>query len=166
MPTRLHSPGCLVLGEWSHHHEYLGHENLFCTVLLCILSTSSYLLLLLGPYHFCPLLSPSCMKCSLGISNFLEELFSLSHSIVFLYFFTLITEKCFLISPCCSLELCIQMAYLSFSPLLLSSLLFTVICKGLLKQPFCFFAFLFLCYAYHLIHCRKLCFLCEYCPKI
>ena len=32
----------------------------FVTVLLCILATSSsYLLLLLGPYHFCPLLSPS-----------------------------------------------------------------------------------------------------------
>ena len=27
------------------------------------------------------------MKCSLGISNFLEELSSLSHSVVFLYFF-------------------------------------------------------------------------------
>ena len=28
-----------------------------------------------------------CMKCSLGISNFLEEISSLSHSDVFLYFF-------------------------------------------------------------------------------
>ena len=28
-----------------------------------------------------------CMECSLGISNFLEEISSLSHSIVFLYFF-------------------------------------------------------------------------------
>ena len=33
------------------------------------------------------------MKCSLGISNFLEEISSLSHSIVFLYFFALITGK-------------------------------------------------------------------------
>ena len=32
------------------------------------------------------------MKCSLGISNFFEEISSLSHSIVFLYFFALITE--------------------------------------------------------------------------
>ena len=30
-----------ALGEWSHHHDYLGHEDLFCTVLLCILATSS-----------------------------------------------------------------------------------------------------------------------------
>ena len=28
-----------------------------------------------------------CMKCSRGISNFLEEISSLSHSVVFLYFF-------------------------------------------------------------------------------
>ena len=50
-----------------------------------------------------------CMKCSLGISDFLEETSSLSHSIVSLYFFALITEEDFLISPCYSLELCIQM---------------------------------------------------------
>ena len=50
-----------------------------------------------------------CMKYSLAVSDFLEEIFSLSHSIVFLYFFALITEKGFLISPCYSLELCIQM---------------------------------------------------------
>ena len=38
MPTWLHIPGYMALGEWSHHRDYLGHENLFCTVLLCILS--------------------------------------------------------------------------------------------------------------------------------
>jgi len=31
---------CLALGEWSHHLGYLGHEDLFCTVLPCILATS------------------------------------------------------------------------------------------------------------------------------
>ena len=36
------------------------------------------------------------MQYSLGISNFLEEISSLSHSIVFLYFFALITEVGFL----------------------------------------------------------------------
>ena len=41
-----------------------------------------------------------CMKCSLGISNFLEEISSLSLAIVFLYFFALNTEEGFLISPC------------------------------------------------------------------
>jgi len=33
------------------------------------------------------------MKCSLGITNFLEEISSLSHSTVFLYFFPLIAEE-------------------------------------------------------------------------
>ena len=49
------------------------------------------------------------MKYPLGISNFLEEISSLSHSVVFLYFFALIAEEGFLISSCYSLELCIQM---------------------------------------------------------
>ena len=49
------------------------------------------------------------MECSLDISSYLEEISSLSQSIVFLYFFALMTEEGFLISPCYSLELCIQM---------------------------------------------------------
>ena len=40
------------------------------------------------------------MKCSLGVSNFLEEISSLSHSVLVLYFFALIIEEGFLISPC------------------------------------------------------------------
>ena len=53
------------------------------------------------------------MKCSLGISSFLEEISSLSHSVVFLYFFALIAEEGFLMSSCYSMELCIQM-FISF----------------------------------------------------
>ena len=49
-----------------------------------------------------------CMKCFCGISNFIEEISNLSYSIIFLYFFALITEEGFLISPCYSLELFIQ----------------------------------------------------------
>ena len=45
------------------------------------------------------------MKCSLGISNFLVKISSVSHSVVFLYLFALIAEEGFLISPCYSLEL-------------------------------------------------------------
>ena len=39
------------------------------------------------------------MKCSLGVSNFLEEISNLLHLIVFLSFFALITEEGFLIFP-------------------------------------------------------------------
>ena len=106
---------------------------------LCILATSSkYLLLLLGPYHFCPLLSPSLQICSFGISNFFEEISSLSHSIVFLYFFT---EEGFLISPCYSLKLCIQVGISFLSPLLFTSLLFTAICKASSDSHFAFLHF-------------------------
>ena len=48
------------------------------------------------------------MKCSLGVSNFLEEISSFSLSVVFLYFFALITEEGFLISSGYSLEVCIE----------------------------------------------------------
>ena len=55
---------------------------------------------------------------------FPEEISSPSHSIVFLYFFALITEEDFLISPCCSLKLCIHMG-ISFLFLCLSHLFFS-----------------------------------------
>ena len=42
MPTWLCIPGCLVLGEWSHHCGYLGHEDIFCIVFLCIFVTSFF----------------------------------------------------------------------------------------------------------------------------
>ena len=59
------------------------------------------------------------MKCSLGISNFLEEISSLC----ILCLFALIIEEGFLISPCYSLQLCIQMG-ISF----LSSFAFSFSC--------------------------------------
>ena len=33
-PTSLCTLGCLALGGWSHYRGYLGHEHLFCIVLL------------------------------------------------------------------------------------------------------------------------------------
>ena len=78
------------------------------------------------------------MKCSLGISNFLEEICSLSHSIVFLYLFAFITEEVFRISPCYSLELCIQMETISLSPLPFASLLSSAICTASSDNHFAF----------------------------
>ena len=83
------------------------------------------------------------MKFFLGISNCLEEISSLSHSIVFLYFFTLIIEEGFLISPCYSLELCIQMGISFLFSFAFSSLLFSAIYKASSDNRFAFFAFLF-----------------------
>ena len=118
--------------------------NLFCVVLLYILATSSeYLLLLLGPYHFCPFQAHLCMKCSLGISNFLEEISSLSHCFIFLYFFALISEEGFLISSC-YLEFCFQMSVSFISLLLFASRLFTAICKASSDNSCAFLHFFFL----------------------
>ena len=107
-PTWLHFPGYLALvtpswlsGSW---RSFLYSSSAYSCLIFLISSV------LLVPYHFCPLLAHLCMKCSLGISNFLEEISSLSHYIFLLYFFELITEEGFLIYPYWSFELCIQMS--------------------------------------------------------
>ena len=90
----------LCLGEWSHHRDYLGHEDFF---LHCSSVYSCHLFLISSasvrsiPFlSFIVPISQLFMKCPLGISNFLEAISSLSHSIVSLYFFALITEDAFL----------------------------------------------------------------------
>ena len=56
------------------------------------------------------------MKCSLGISNFLEKISGLPHSFVFLYFFSLITEEGFLSLLALLWNSAFKCIYLSFSP--------------------------------------------------
>ena len=103
------------------------------------------------------------VKCFLGISNFLEEISSLSHFIVFLYFFALITEEGFLISPCYSLELCIQIGISFFSSLLFASLLFTAFhSKPSSVSHFAFLHFFFL----GMVLKRKKAFLSDQCKEI
>ena len=77
-------------------------------------------------------------------SNFLEENSNLSHSIVFLYFFALITEEGFLIHPCYSLEFCFQMDISFLFSFVFSIFYFLSYLLGILRQPFCLYAFLFL----------------------
>src|SRR5574337_1085612 len=81
------------------------------------------------------------MKCFFGISDFLEEISSLSHFVVFLYFFALITGEGFLISSCYSLELCIQMFISFLFSFAFTSLLFTAICKASTDSHFAFLHF-------------------------
>ena len=82
------------------------------------------------------------MKCSLGISNFLEEISSFFLFYYFLYFFALITEEGFLFSPCYSLELCIQMLIsflfsfaFHFSSLIIKEMQIKTIVGYLLTSP-------------------------------
>ena len=78
------------------------------------------------------------MKCSLGISNFLEEISSLPHFIVFLYFFALITEEYFLSLLAILWNSAFRWIYVSFSPLPFTSLLFSAICKASSDNHFAF----------------------------
>ena len=80
---------------------FLYSSSVYSCHLLLISSAS------LSLYHFCPLLCPSVHE--IFPWYFLEEISTLFHSVVFLHFYALIIEEGFLISPCYSLELCIQM---------------------------------------------------------
>ena len=93
---------------------------------------------LLGPYHFCPLLCPSLHECSFGISDFLEEISSFSHSIVFLYFFALISKEGFLSLLAILWNSAFKWVYLSFSPLPFSSLFSSPIYKASSDNHFAF----------------------------
>ena len=74
---------------------FLPLLNLFCFCLVLAISV-------LYCAHLFTKLFLSYFQCSWRVS-------SLSHSIVFLYFFALFIEEGLLISPCYSLELCIQL---------------------------------------------------------
>ena len=71
-----------------------------------------------------------------------EEIACLSHCIIFLCFFALIAEEGFLISLCYSLEP-IQMGISFLFSFAFSFSSFLSYLQGLLRQPFCLFAFLF-----------------------
>ena len=68
---------------------------------------------------------------------------SIFHSIVLLYFFALIAEEDVLTLPDILWNSALKWINLSFSPLLLSCLLFTVLCKAFSDSCF---AFLFVCF--------------------
>ena len=84
------------------------------------------------------------MKCPLVISNFLEEISGLSHSIVFLFFIALITEEGFLSFLPILWNSAFRWVYLSYSPLPFTSLLSSAICKASSDNHFAFLHFFFL----------------------
>ena len=143
-PAWLHIPGCLILGEWSHHRDYLGREDLSGTVLLWILA----------------ILNIVCFCYIHIVSVFIEPIFAWNDPLVSLIFlkrslvfstllFSSISLHCSLLKAFLSLlailwNSAFRCLYLSFSPLLFSSLLFAAIYKASLDSHFDFFAFLFL----------------------
>ena len=89
-----------LFGSW---RSFLYSSYAYCCHLFLISSASLRFILFLS------FIVPTFAWNVPLVLNFLEEISSLSHSNVFLYFFALIAEEGFLISPCYSLELCIQM---------------------------------------------------------
>ena len=83
------------------------------------------------------------MKYSLAILNFLEEITSLSHSIVFLYFFSFITDEGFLSLLAILCNSAFKWIHLFFSPLPFTSPLFSAICKASSDNHFAFLHFFF-----------------------
>ena len=83
------------------------------------------------------------MRCSLGISNFLEEISSLPHLLFSSIYLHWSLRKAFLPLLAILWNSAFRCLYLSFPPLLLASLLFTAICKASPGSHFAFFAFLF-----------------------
>ena len=73
-----------------------------------------------------------------------EEISSLSHSIVVLYFFALFMRKAFLSLLAILWNSAFKWVHLSFSPLLFISLLFTAICKASSDSHFAFLHLFFL----------------------
>ena len=78
------------------------------------------------------------MKCSLDISDFLEEIFSLSHFIVFLCFLHCSFKKASLSFLAILWNSALGCVYLFLSPLPFASLLFSAICKASSDNHFAF----------------------------
>ena len=106
---------------------------------LFLISSASIKSSLFSLYHAHPWL-----KCLFAISNFLEEISSLSHSIAFLYFLALFIKEGFLISPCYSLQLCIHLGLFFPFSLAFHFSSFLDYLEILLRQPLFLLAFLFL----------------------
>ena len=99
-------------------------------------------MLLLGPYHFCPLLSPTLHKNVPLVSLIFSK-----RSLVFpILLFSSVSlhwslRKAFLSLLAILWNSTFKWVYLSFSPLLLASLLFTAICKASSDSHFAFLHF-------------------------
>ena len=137
----LHIKGCLTLGEWSHHCDYLGHEDL-------------YLQFLYSCHLF--LISSASVR-SVSFLSFIKPIFAwnlplislifLKRSLVFpiLLFYSISSHwslrKAFLSLLAILWNYAFRWEYLCLSPLLYASLLFTAICKASSDNHFAFLHF-------------------------
>ena len=134
------TPGRLAPGEWSHHRDYLGREDLFlCSCHLFLISSASVrsvpFLSFIEPIFawYVPLASLIFLKRSLVFPILLFSSISLHCSL-----------KKFLISPCYSLELCIHTGISFLFSFAFCQLLFSATCKASSENHFGFLHFFFL----------------------
>ena len=138
-PTRLRTPGCLLLGRvitpsWlsGSLRSFLHSSSMYFCHLFLISSASVRSIPFLSF-----IVSIFAWHVPLGVSNFLEEISSL----VLLYF---ALKKAFLSFLAILWNSAFRWVYLSFSPLLLPSLLFSAVCKASSENCFAFLHFFFL----------------------
>ena len=100
-------------------------------------------LLLLGPYHFCPLLCPSLHEMFPWYLTFLKR--SVVFPILLFYSVSLhwLLRKAFLSFLAVLWNSAFKWVYLCFSPLSFASLLFTAVCKPSSDSHFAFLHFFF-----------------------
>jgi len=141
-PTWLLIPGCLALDEWLHHHgswgSFLYSSSVYCCHLFLIPSASVRAILFLSfilPIFAwnLPLVSLIFLKRSLVFSILLLSSISLHQSL----------RKAFLSLLAVLWDSAFRWVCLSFSPLPLASLLFSVICKGSSDNHFALLHFFF-----------------------
>jgi len=106
-PTWLHIPGCLALGGWSHHHDYLGHEDLF------LYSSSVY-----SCHLF--LISSASVR-SIPSLSFIEPIFAWNVPLVSLIFLKRSLVFPILLFSSISLHWSLRKAFLSLLAILLNS---------------------------------------------
>ena len=125
-----------MFGSRSHHCGYIGNYDFFLyssayschPFLISSASVSSIFFSVLYCAHL-------CMKCSLGISNFLEKISRLSHSIILFYSLHSSLRKVFLYLLAIlwnSIQMDISF-FFSFA-FLFSSFLFSAICTCVLNH--------------------------------
>ena len=135
--TRLHIPGCLVLGEWPHHHGYPGHETFFvqfCVFLLPLIISSASVRSILFLSFIVPIfawnvpfVSPVFLKRYLVFRILLFSSVSLHWSLQkALSLLAILWNSAF------------SWVHLSLSPLLFASLLSSAICKASSNNRFGF----------------------------
>ena len=116
-PIWHHIPGCLALDEWSHHHDYLAHEDLFCTMYSSV--------------HSCHLfLISSASVRSIPFLSFIEHILVWNVPLVSLIFLKRSLAFPILLFSCISLHWSLRKAFLSLLAILCRVTLILMVIRG------------------------------------